>query len=309
MAIDRNHGGDAGRKFSDDSIRRFLLGQLSAAEQPLFEQSLFTDVGLDTRVRLAELDLTDDYAFERLSANDRISFERGFLLVSDRRQKLQVSRVLRERFSAMSAGASEKSTVFERVRSLLRLNRPAWRIAFGVLIFSILLGTAWLVIKEPRIAGQITNRIIPRRLSAPSAPREANHPTNTSVPEHQSTPSPMPVHDQQAAPPEVTNISLAPAVSPPSEMPSFNLPKGNQDVVRLQLTLKPDQTGPYRIELMTIERSSIYSSDALNPGDSRGEIDFDVPARLLKTGDYQIKLSRDREGSPEAIGTYYFRLN
>jgi hypothetical protein len=309
MAVNTNHfAGNGTAEFSDGMIRRFLLGCLSPSEQPLFEQRLFTEDGLEARVRLIEFDLADDYVYGRLDGVERELFEQKFLVSTDRLRKVEVSRALRDRFASFADG-KEKGAFAIRARSLFSFTRPVWRFAFAGSILLILLATAWLVIKEPRIAGQITNRIIPRRLSAPSAPREANHPTNTSVPEHQSTPSPMPVHDQQAAPPEVTNISLAPAVSPPSEMPSFNLPKGDLDVVRLQLTFKPDQTGPYRIELMTIEGSSIYSSDALNPGDSRGEIDFDVPSRLLKTGNYQIKLSRDREGSPETIGTYYFRLN
>ena len=47
-------------EFSDEAIRRFLLGRLSASEQPAFERRLFSEDGLDARVRLAELDLADD---------------------------------------------------------------------------------------------------------------------------------------------------------------------------------------------------------------------------------------------------------
>ncbi len=300
---------DNASEFSDETIRRFLLGELSALEQPLFEQSLFTDDGLEARVRLAELDLADDYAFERLSTHDRKSFEQRFLLTSNRQQKLQVSKVLRDRFSANAAAGSEKGTVAERLRYLFGLDRPAWRIAFGVLILLILFGTAWLVIKEPRIAEQITNRIIPRRSPFPSAPREAGHPANTSMPEHQITPSPMPLHDRAAAPPVGVSVALTPAVSfQASEMPSLNLPKGDQDVVRLQLVWKPDQTGPYRAELVTKEGSSVFSAEALKPIDSGAGIDFDVPARLLKTGDYQVKLSRVDGGSKGSVASYYFRV-
>ncbi len=47
--------------FSDDLIRRFLLGRLAPTQQTSLEESLFMDEELETRVRLAELDLTDDY--------------------------------------------------------------------------------------------------------------------------------------------------------------------------------------------------------------------------------------------------------
>jgi hypothetical protein len=91
-------------------------------------------------------------------------------------------------------------------------------------------------------------------------------------------------------------------------MPALSLPKGDQDVMRLQLALKPDQTGPYRAELVTIEGSPVFSAEALNPADSRAGIDFDVPARLLKAGDYQVKLSRVDGGSKGSVASYYFRV-
>jgi hypothetical protein len=308
MALNSNQGGDEGRKVSGETIRRFLLGLLSTAEQPAFEESLFVDEGLNTRVRLAELDLADDYAFERLSAEERVLFEKRFLLTQDRRRMLQVSEGLRQRLSSQPVAGAEKRRVLDRLRHLLRFNRPAWRFAFGVVIFLLLFGTAWLVIKEPRIADQITKRIHPRRSPVPSASREAAHPIGTSSPEHQSTPSPMPVHEQTTAPVEPAVVNLAPAGAPSNEMPAFTLPLGAADVVRLQLNLNPDQAGPFRVELMTVDGSTVYRGDSAGVG-ANSRIDFDVSARLLKKGDYQIKLSRNREGSPEAIGTYYFRLN
>src|SRR5438552_16173724 len=110
-------------EFSDETIRRFLLGGLSASEQPLFEQRLFTDDGLDARVRLAEFDLADDYAFERLNASERSLFEEKFLLTSDRRQNLEVSRVLRDRFATIDATAArlEKNSVASSFKDLFGL--------------------------------------------------------------------------------------------------------------------------------------------------------------------------------------------
>src|SRR6266852_1286424 len=135
--------------FSDETIRRFLLGELNESEQPLFEQQLFADAGLDARVRLAEIDLADDYAFERLHAADRALFEERYLVTSKRQRALNVSTALRGRFSSKRSPVawSEKSTVANRWRHLFGFNRPAWKIAFGVLILLILFGTVLVVIK------------------------------------------------------------------------------------------------------------------------------------------------------------------
>jgi hypothetical protein len=115
----------------------------------------------------------------------------------------------------------------------------------------------------------------------------------------------MPVHDRTAG----ASIVLMPAVSPQtSEVPAVNLPKGDQDMVRLQLVLKSDYEGPYRAEVLTIEGASVFSTEALNLTDARAEIDFDVPARLFKTGKYQVKLRGSDGGSQKNVVNYYFRV-
>jgi len=137
-------------EFSDEAIRRFLLGRLSAYEQPRFELQLFEEDGLEPRVRLAELDLTDDYAYGRLDRDERVSVEEKFLVTADRRRKLEVSLALYNRFASATAVIT-KRTFVERMRTLSYLTRPSWRLAFGLAILLVLFGAVWLVIKEPRI--------------------------------------------------------------------------------------------------------------------------------------------------------------
>src|SRR5258708_39904542 len=91
---------DKNNQFSGDAIHRFLFGRLSAAEQATLEERLFTDDALEARVRLAEFDLTDDYALERLSAADREAFEEKFLLSAQRKRLPKVSTALPLRFAS-----------------------------------------------------------------------------------------------------------------------------------------------------------------------------------------------------------------
>ena len=294
-------------EFSDEAIRRFLLGRLSASEQPAFEQQLFSEDSLDARVRLAELELADDYAYGRLDGAERELFEEKFLLSVDRRRQVEVSRVLRDRFASASV-VKTKTTFVAGLRTLLGFTRPAWRFAFTAVIVILLVGTVWVVVKkERRIKEEITKQFSRRRSPPATVSPESGHPTNTSMPEHQVSPSPMPVHDQTAASPVIVSIALMPAVSPDSRnMPSVNLPKGAQDIVRLQLALKPDQPGPYRAELLSNDGQSVLIAESIKAADNGSQIDFDVPARLLKTGNYQIRLGRDRAN--ENKGSYYFRV-
>jgi hypothetical protein len=289
------------REFSDDTIRRFLLGDVNAEERPLFERGLFTASGLDARVSLVEFELADDYARGRLSSSQRTLFEERFLLTSDRKQKLQVSRVLRDRFSPAQPVAPRQLTAAQKLKNLLGLDRPVWRIAFGAMILLLLLGTAWLLIKEPRIVHRVKNGIIPRRSAPANEARPANHPSNTGLAEHTVSPSPMPVHDRAA-------IVIRPAGSPETIAAStVDLPKSD-DVVKLRLVLRPDQTGPYRADVQTIEGRSIFSADALQPVESGTEIDIEVPSRVLRIGDYRVKLSHGPEASRSNSLSYYFRV-
>jgi hypothetical protein len=294
-------------EFSDEAIRRFLLGRLRAPEQVAFERQLFSDPRLDSRVRLAELDLADDYTYLRLSAGERERFEEKFLVSANRRRKVEVSIALRDRFASASVG-EKKSAFIARLRTLFHLRRPFWRLAFGLAILVILFGAAWLVIKEPRIVERITNKIIPRRSSPRSAPQEVHHPANTSSPEHQITPAPMPVHDPMSS--SLVSIALQPVVSSDSgNMPSLALPKGEPGIVRLQLALIPKQPGTYRAELLAADGKTVFSAESIRaPKSGSAQIDFDVPARLLKSGDYQIGLARDNAGIKEDLGRYYFRV-
>jgi hypothetical protein len=69
-------------------------------------------------------------------------------------------------------------------------------------------------------------------------------------------------------------------------------------------------TGELRlfIELLTSSGQSVFTAQSLKPVDPEGRrIEFDVPARVLKAGDYQVRLSVG-DGSREGAARYYFRV-
>lgn len=291
-------------EFSEAIIRRFLLGSLSGSEQPLFEERLMSDVSLDAHVRLIELDLADDYACGRLTTADRQSFEQRFLVTTDRQIKLRVSELLHDRFSFSGAteSAARPETYWGAKRFWHRfgLDRRVWRIAFGALILLVLFGTVLLVIKEPRLAERITKKIIPRRSTSPSAPREAHHPPNTSSPEHPSTPAPMPPHDSAIQSPQT--VALFPLATDAGKIPTVTLANGGGDVVRLKLTVTVDQTVPYRVEVMTISGQTVLLVERFQGP----PFDVDVPMSSLRSGKYQVRLSDARDPSKKAVASYCF---
>ena len=295
---------------SNDAVRRFLLGQLSANEQPGFERRLFLDSELEARVRLAEFELADDYACLRLSAEDRERFERRFLLSDDRKLKLNVSHALRERFVLTPAPVRTMPRIFRQLQSLLSFNRPVVRIAFGVAMLLVILGGAWLVIKDEQPIKDRIKRIVKiRRPQPPSTPRESHHPSNNSAPDRPA-PTPVPDHARPAPSPTVEIIPLSPDVLTDSgKAPTINLSAGTHDIVRLELAIKPEPSALFQAQLSTIEGQAVVTADSLKTTDAAGNrIDFNVPASLLKAGDYKITLTKVSDTSKESIASYYFRV-
>jgi anti-sigma factor RsiW len=83
------------REFPNRHIRRYLLGDLSAAEEREIETAFFRDSALLARVELARDDLADDYAARRLSDIDREKFERRLLASDEGREQLAITNALR----------------------------------------------------------------------------------------------------------------------------------------------------------------------------------------------------------------------
>ena len=187
---------DETRQFSDEAIRRFLLGRLNSAEQSVFETSLFSDSELEERVRLAEFELSDDFAADRLTSAERDLFRQRFLITARRETSLEVSKALRKDFAP--ARFTTQPSFRQQLSNLFDIRRHAWKYAFATLILMLLLlATALLVKKErSRLAGgpPRPQHAVPRP-SATSGPLRTNHSTNPPAPAHNETLPTLPLHD------------------------------------------------------------------------------------------------------------------
>lgn len=291
-------------QFSDETIRSFLLGILTAAEQLKFEERLFTDDGLEKRVRMAECELADDYAFERLNAADKELFEHKFLVTAARHQKLTVSEALRDRFASETVvtNAPSAMTVAERLKSWVGLGHPSWKLALRVIILLLLIGTMWSVLRGPRLGERLLSirRPAPAATPTPNQQQASHHPTRSPEPPKQSAPP-----DQLGAMP--VTIMLAPQHGyDPAHIATVSLP-GEHGNLLVQLTFKGNQE-IYRGELFTIAGQSVFSEGTLKASAGGDSFDLYVPGRLLNPGDYQIKVSRITEGPEAGVATYYFRV-
>jgi len=283
-------------EFSDASIRRFLLGRLEPREQATFEEELFRNLELEARVRLAELELADDHAFRLLTDSE----SKRFLVTAGRNQQVQVSSAIRERL-ARAAVRENSALSYRTLASLLNLRRPAWRYAFAALLLFFILAMGLLITKEP----QIVRKIIPGRFRPgpqPTAtPQVAHHASNTSSPVHVEQRQVEPPHES----PVVVSLNSTTAIE---QAPVSSLPAGDQAVVRFQLLVESEKTREYRAEVVMSSGETIFRTDSLKLYDAKASsIDFDVPAAVLKSGQYLIRLTQIGDGSPQ-VAQYYFRI-
>jgi hypothetical protein len=280
---------------SDDTIRRFLLGQLTVAEQPIFEQRLFTDDALEARVRMSELALTDDYVRGRLTVQEHDRFKEFFLLTTDRDRILTASQALNDRFAA----APRRHTT-ANLRTLFDLERPAWRYAFAALLLLFVLATFWLGVKEPQLVKRILTpgRIAPRPSPA-QTPVVSHHSIAPSAPAHAEPTPTLPPHEV-AVPVIVLEQS-----NTKDNFALVSLPK-DKSYVRVELLLNQSGADTYRAELWNSTGQSLFSADALVL--ANGKVTVDIPASVLPAGAYEINLSRMKDGATENVAAYFFRV-
>jgi hypothetical protein len=285
-------------KFTDEMVRRFLLGALHRGEQTEFERSLFTDEDLEERVRLAELELSDDYAANRLNPADRRLFAERFLSIPTRRRQLKISQALQTSFRAPA-----RDPLGQRLINLLDFRQAAWKYAFATFVLLVLLATAMLVTKErSKIARRLPSIQKPAtpRPSATAAPQLVHHGNQPSEPVHPEEPLALPPHE---------SLTTDAVLLPNTPLESAPVIRQTVESRRVLIVLGLDEDGRdhYFANLMTTDGETVYSVEA-QAGTAQNKINIYVPGEILKAGDYQIRLTTGVDQPPESAAIYYFRV-
>ena len=310
-------GSEDSSSFTDEQVRLYLLCRLNEGERVKFEERLLVGDELAQRTRLAELELSDDYAADRLSLADRDFFEKKFLVSEGRRSDLRVSQALHKHAAVVSPEAiqTEKSSWLQRVSALFGFERSPVFATVGSLAMLILIGGAvWLVVRQKQtqepVVASYENAPSPQPSVSPANQLSPTQPAPSPQPSPDKKPptSPTPPHAQ--APPTVATFTLFPgSLRGSGDLLRVVVPSGKQDVVRLMLVPEADGKGIYGAQLLSAEGKTILTRARLQitKDNSEPRLLLNIPAHQLKVGDYQIRLSRQLDGKIEVIGSYYFR--
>ena len=247
-------------------------------------------------MRLAEVDLADDYAYHRLSEAETRAFREKYLLAAHRRNQLSVSQRLRERFAGRSSDTA--APIRQRLAHTFDVRRPVWRYVFAAVILIVVLATVVKVTKELRLAGNRISPVIFRHEPQPTAtPQEMHHPT---APSSQT-------HVEEAPTAQAHESPVVVALDARGEAPVITPSTNAGAIVRFHCPVKY-RDALYASELIMNNGETRFRNDALKSAGSEPAIDWDIPANVLASGDFEIRLTRvDDQSKPEAV-RFNFRV-
>lgn len=261
-------------------IREYLLGQSTSDNAALVEERLLTDDELYQEVLIVEDELIDQYVAGLLTESEKESFEKYFLAAPERREKLRFARNLKKYVSRTeverTSPAGDANIAPEPKAAIAtpsRAPRRFWPWSNPILSYS--LAAAAVIVLA--VAGVM----LFRQLNAPVGGGKT------------------------------LAVELVPGLSRGDERTKEIAVPADIAIVQLQLRI-PNIPGyqTYRGLLQTNDAREISRQDNL-PRDpaSNDRITYQVPASLLKPGNYNLKLrGLNQQGEYEELARYWFRV-
>jgi len=313
-------------------IARYLLGELSDEQQVEIEDRAFADKDYLASITAVENDLIDEYVRHELSETDRRNFERRFLASAARRKRVEFAKSLA--FMSQEAPVAKKTVIpqwswRESLYAFISGLTPAAKFALSAAMLLLLVGGAWLLTETLRLRSQLTqlqaenqsrqnqrqaleqqieaerrrNEELNARLNQEKQQREQTDESLRQLSETADSTSPPPR-------PVIASLTLLPGLSRGGgNKPSLVMP-GDARLVRLNIGIDPEeQYKNFAVELRTAAGRQVWTRENLaarNRGGARA-IGLTLPASVLKSGEYELRLSGLKEGGEaEDIGFYYF---
>lgn len=276
--------------------RRFLLGYLAEGERQTVEERLMTDPNYMALVLQAESELMEDYIALELSEDDRKRFDKYVLTNSRQVEQLALTRALRS--SARVDAAANSPPIVDRTtgrttetRWTTMLRGKIWRVnALAAVILVTVVGiAAFIVLRTLSDENKNQQKLIGREVARLNAQQNL---------------------DPQAILHGFIIGPLKPGLSRDDENSKRFVIPTTEEVVQLRLQIGNGQYQAYRAELQTSEEREIVTLVDLKEREINGErmIVIYLPARIVPTGDYQLRLSGVNQNDQlEYIGRYTFR--
>jgi anti-sigma factor RsiW len=294
---------------SEGLIKRYLLGELSAAERAALEKEYLVDKAMYDQVCRIEDDLLDRYARGALTLVDHERVERQYLTNPWRRRHLEFAKVFTQVIDEepTARSAAKRSTVASWRSKLAGLPRglrgSLWMTTAAAALLAVFGGT-WLAIESSRLRERLIGarreveeqqqraqgqaRLITELETRYKKLAEENERLQAQLQAVQNT-EPLLSH--------ITPVFLTLSVddfrgSGAQGPQALVIPRGATDA-RLRLYLPENAFPSYQVTLSTEDGNDVFSKNGLKPREDKAG-DFvivNLPVSKLRTGDSVLALS------------------
>jgi hypothetical protein len=291
---------------------RFLLGEVSEQERARFEDAYIKDTDLFQHLVELENDLIDLYALGALSPSERKRLEHSFLADPERRKRLAFARTL-STYPDRETPILANNEAARCARWLRTWSRPIKVTipAAAVFLLALFAGFASLL---------VANHNVRMEIAASHKEQETTSQRAASLQRQVDTLT------QELDARGHTEESLSRTASPDQRLVSFTLMadalRGNGEIsnlkipstaslIELRLVFSTDPFPNYDITMETPKGDPVWHKEHVRSqpaGATSKVIAINLPARMLKTGDYNLRVTAKNGHEIEDVAGYSFRV-
>lgn len=296
-------------------MHRYLLGELSEADQVALEDRCFLDPETFERMWEAENDLVDGYVRGRLVPADRERFERHYLASPVHQRRVSAARKLLAAADAQAPlveSRDEARSAWEKLSDLLGLSPVAWRYAMAAAAILLMAGGGWLLVERQRMRGELERLQAERRASEKQQQDlarqiEAQKAEQARLAEELAKiQTPSVTASPKSVPVSIFSFVLSPRSVRGGNGQELRMPAGTTRI-QLKIPVEANDSRTYQAVLKTLEGKTIQRWSALK--NRQGEILLPLPENRLPFDDYMLTLTaNDAGGATEEVNRYAFRV-
>jgi hypothetical protein len=312
------------KSYGAELIDRYLLGELSDEERDRLEGDYFADPVLLEELHAARDEMIDAYLRGELPPGRSERFERYFMASPRRRERVEFAKALMQVHAARTSPAAteERRDATSWWQALFALFFAHRQLAFAAAALILVAVGSWVAFRlyssrgqgggDDRLASVRPEQTPPAPVPSPQP--EATPSGVTTEPAAAPTPAPPPEQTRTPVPRRESRV-LAFALTSglvrgDDEPERLVIPRGTE-VVLLRFGLEDEGHKTYRASLRTPEGEEVplTSSVRVSGTKTARTATLRVPARLLKDGDYILRLNGTAAGVGETnVARFYFRV-
>lgn len=303
----------------DQTISRYLLGEMTDAEQAALEARYFSDHQLFDQMVETENDLADRYARGQLPAETRRLFEQHYLIHPERRERAKFARALAAKLDRVEAAGSSIRRQSWWGRLLVSLQEPKLAWAFSLALLLLIAGLVWFALQTRRLNQELGSDQSARALQErherdlqqqladerKRGDEVANELDRVRAGTARENPTPSNAGTLATLILNISGVRGA-ETGPPA---TLAIAPGSEQA-RIQLNLRDNDYQSYSVVIQSAEGKQLFKRGGLqSQNKTRASLSVVVPTRKFSSGDYILTLSGvTQSGDIEDLNKSLFRV-